>query len=63
MAADTSDFATIDLHANPKGQPGTLGRSLQIEDSLDSVSKDSLDMGYNSPEASIRPCGEKQLDK
>ena len=54
----TVDPGTVESHATPKGQTGTLGRALQIQDPSDSAFDDSLDMGYDNPEGSIRPCGE-----
>ena len=58
IATDTSDLGTVESHATPKGQTGTLGHALQTQDPSDSTIDDSLDMGYDNPEVSIRPCGE-----
>ena len=44
MAKDISALGTTDSHGTLKGQWGTLGRSLQVEDPLGSVSEDSLDI-------------------
>lgn len=63
ISTDTSslgmaDLGTAESHTTPKGQTGTSGRSLQIQDPLDSTFDDSLEMGYDIPEGPVRPCGE-----